>query len=459
MRIRRALAAWLVLAAANARGDAGPRYLYERDLIRQAIDSEEIVSVALDSDVYARTRDGFPDLRLLDETGRDVPYVLERVEESRPRQERGICKSKVVSLRELAGGGLEIQVTLDETAPSARGLTIHTPLRDFEHRVRVFGSPDGAEWIPLGGEALIFDYHRFIDLGNHDVALPANDYKHFKLIIDHVVDARESPLRILTHARGANGENSEAETTVIETRPFRIDRIELWRLLKREGPRERLIASYPVASFRSTDDAEGKRTRIVVQTRREPLSALILETLSQNFRRHAAVRLPAMSGIKMNWVDAGHGTIEQIQFRDFRRESLRLDFPEVRSDQYEIVIDNGDGPPLAIQGVRGEGSVHRLVFLAKAGQRYRMAYGSSTVEPPRYDASAVLAPLRAKYPTSKARLGGPIRIEVVASRSSLRDLLNHPVTLLAAIGLMVIVLALVLYRAGIRIKKLPEEAL
>jgi hypothetical protein len=71
----------------------------------------------------------------------------------------------------------------------------------------------------------------------------------------------------------------------------------------------------------------------------------------------------------------------------------------------------------------------------------------------------VLAPLRAKYPTSKARLGGPIRIEVVASRSSLRDLLNHPVTLLAAIGLMVIVLALVLYRAGIRIKKLPEEAL
>jgi hypothetical protein len=459
MRIRRALAAWLVLAAANARGDAGSRYLYERVLIRQAIDSEEIVSVALDSDVYARTRDGFPNLRLLDQTDREVPYVLERAADSRPRQEREVCKSKVVSLSELGDGGLEIHVELDDAAPSAGGLTIHTPLRDFARRVRVVGSVDGAEWTPLGGEGLIFDYRRFVDLGNRDVALPANEFRHFKLIIDQVADARESPLRVLTQMRGAGGEHSEAETIVVETRPFRIDRIELWRLVEREGAREPLIASYPVASFGTAEDTERKRTRIVVHTRREPLSALILETLSQNFRRYAAVRLPAMSGIKMNWVDAGHGTIEQIQFRDFRRESLRVEFPEVRSDQYEIVIDNGDGPPLEIQGVHGEGSLHRLVFLAKRGQQYRLAYGSSTVEPPRYDASAVLAPLRAKYPTSEARLGEPIRIEGIASRSSLRDLLNHPVTLLAAIGLMVIVLALVLYRAGMRIKKLPEEAL
>ena len=41
-----------------------------------------ILGVALDTDVYASTRDGFPDLRIFDAAGKEVPCLVERDTES-----------------------------------------------------------------------------------------------------------------------------------------------------------------------------------------------------------------------------------------------------------------------------------------------------------------------------------------------------------------------------------------
>ncbi len=152
--------------------DGEPALQFRKELDRGAATGEEILAVLLDSDIYAATRDGYPDLRIVDDRGATVPYLLEPIAQHRTSQVRQTCASKVVSLHVDEGKGLEIMVELDEKAPGAIGATIRTPLSDYERRVRVYGSRTGADWAPLVTDGAIFDYSRFMDVRNRDVDPP-----------------------------------------------------------------------------------------------------------------------------------------------------------------------------------------------------------------------------------------------------------------------------------------------
>src|SRR5262249_6384321 len=150
-------------------------------------------------------------------------------------------------------------------------------------------------------------------------------------------------------------------------RPFRIDGIELWRTVEKEGASQTETIGYPVAGFQVEHDAKNKVSRIEIQTRREPLTRFTLATTSRNFSRPARVLVPVPNGVRTNWAEVGQGTLVLIQFRAFRRAELHLDFPEQRHQHYRLVIDNADNPPLEITGVEAEGPRWRLVFLGSEG--------------------------------------------------------------------------------------------
>lgn len=457
MRIRWAVLLGLMLAARPVGADGVSRFRFWKELDRRASNREEILAVPLDRDIYASTREGFPDLRILDEKGAEVPYALERAEERQTRRVREACASEVVSLRELDGKALEIVVRLAEKAPNARGVTVISPLTDYEHRVRVSGSKNGEEWSPLTSDGLIFDYTRHMDVRNGDIPLPDNTSRWFKLVVEQVLDERESPFRELTRSRRGGREDRHTETTVIERRPFRIDRIDPWRTVEVEGAPRASKTTYPIDAFRVEEDAEQKVTRIHVPSRREPITGFILETPSRNFSRAVSVRVPARRGPKAEWVEVGRGTIHRIAFHSFRREGLRLDFPERRESRYQIVIDNEDNPPLEIAAVEAEGNIDRLIFLASGARRYRIAYGSDTAGPPRYETATVLAPLRRGFRPVEARPGVQAANPRYRTSTGLRDVLNSPIVLGAVVVLMVAVLGWILLRAGRRIKQLPVD--
>ena len=97
------------------------------------------------------------------------------------------------------------------------------------------GSPDGKVWFPLVSDGLIFDFSRYMELSNRDITLPANTHRRFKVVVEQAQDRRESPFRELTRIRRGDLEVRRDETTVIDRRPFRIDRIEMWRMVEVEG--------------------------------------------------------------------------------------------------------------------------------------------------------------------------------------------------------------------------------
>jgi hypothetical protein len=460
MTVTRCLACLVGLSFAASALAAGPaEFRFTKPIDRGSSTAEELVGVPFDADVYAATRPEYPDLRIFDAAGHEVPCLLEKVTETRTQKVREACASRVVSLTEQADG-VEVIVQLDDRSAAAEGLAIYTPLTNFERRVRVLGREEGMGWTTLVADGLVFDYARYMDVSNREIRLPKNGCRQFKVSIAGIADSRESPLMELTRKYRGGKEAERVEKTVLERRPFRMDRLELWYEKDEKSYEYDKKADYPVVQFRVEQNAGEKTTIVHVVTRREPLTGLTIETSDRNFSRQASVEIPVKQGVRTDWVEIGRDRLSLLDFGKYHSQSLGIAFPETRQGEYRIVIRNQDNPPLAVTGVKARGNVYRAVFLAAAKETYRLGYGSDDARQPSYDAAAVLTPLRLEgHRPIETRLGQQVANPAVAPPPSaaVRSLLNNPLLLGGAIVVLVIVLGWALFRATLRINQMPKE--
>ena len=457
------MVAWcLLLASASQCLAAQPdEFRFHKDIERRDGKAESIVGVALDADVCAAAHGGFPDLRVFDAEGKETPFLLETVTETVTHKARMDCPSHVASLIDLNKLPYAIQITIDleKDSPSADGLAIFTPLLNYERRVRIFGSKDGKEQL-LVDNGLLFDYSRYMDVSNREIRLPKNDTRQLKVVIWSIEDSKESPFLELTRKFHDGNESERIERTVLERRPFRIDRIELWSEKDETLTQREKKVDYPVKMSRVEENPAEKATIVYVDARREPLTELTLETSSRNFNRAVSVQTPATRGVRTRWTDIGHGQISVLDFGHFHREAMGISFSEQRQGEYRIVIQNEDSPALKITGVKAKGNQYRAVFLAQANQTYRLYYGADEAETPKYDATAVLGSLRIQGDRpSEGTLGMEVANAAAGESPPLnaRRILNNPLIMGAVITALVAVLGWALFRATRRINEIPKE--
>lgn len=451
-----ALVAWTAARPALA---AEAAFQFAREIESPALEQEELLAVALDSDVFAATQDELADLRLLDGKGKPVPYLLLKAQATRARRVRKTWPARNFSARPLDDGSLEITVELDKDDPHANGLTLVSPLRNFEQRVRVDASADGEQWEPAGNETLIFDYSRYMDVRNDSVSFPETAKRHFRITIDDVTVEQESELLALTRRLQGAEETERTERVEVDRRPFRIERIDFWREVEEEQAEGDEKAKYPVTGYRVEQDAAKHQTIVWLDARRQPLTSLKLETPDRNFSRHAVVETEEAQGVNKTWRRIGEGTVSRIDFKDVQREDLSISFPQSRQAEYRIVIDDRDSPPLAVKGVAAEGNVYELVYLATPDGHYQLIYGSADADAATYDTAAIQELLRSGFQPSRAELGkqqpGPGAEQPEEFRPS--KLLNNPLLLGGVILLLVVALGWGLLHAAKRMDKLPSE--
>ena len=210
---------------------------------------------------------------------------------------------------------------------------------------------------------------------------------------------------------------------------------------------------------RVEQDAEKKSTMVYLHTHQEPLDEFALKTPDRNFSRMASVEIPIQRGTRTDWREIGRGTLRSVDFGNYHKHSLAVAFPEQRRGEYRLVIRNEDNPPLGIEGVAARGNVYQIVFLADAKETYRLGYGSQDAGQPRYDAAAVLTPLRREgHRPVEGRLGNQTANPAPPPPSyALRDLLGNPILLGAVVVVLVSLLAWALVRATMRINQLPKS--
>ena len=212
---------------------------------------------------------------------------------------------------------------------------------------------------------------------------------------------------------------------------------------------------YTVTGFQIDREPETQQTIILVDTRREPLTSLTLETPGKNFSRHAVVEVEEKAGVQSSWHTIGTGTLFRIDFKNLKREQLSISFPESRQARYRIVIENRDSPALDVTGITTEGPVYELLFLAAPDKPYQLMYGAADVEPASYDTAAIRALLQEGFQPAKAELGKQTASgQVPAFQWS--GLLNDRRLLIGVIALLVAALGWGLFHAVKRMDDMPK---
>jgi len=458
---RRAAVA-LLLAAATAQAAFDAAAFRNRKDVASDAPPHGLVAIELDAEIHAATRDGYPDLRLVTGDGQEVPFLVEQDVVRRQVTRRTAYAAEVVSLEELPGNRIRIVIRRPDKSPHASGIALRTGLRDFERTVAVAGSDDGQDWTPLVEAALIYDYSRFLDLRNLEIALPANGHRLFSLVVETVVDEGVSPYREFVRTTRAGAEAETAEWSATLMRPLRIDALTFWGASEHEEVAEARTADHRLTDAPAVqEDAKTRETLVEFAGGRLPLTALTLATSSRNFRREVVAEAEAMGPRGPSWVRIAGGTVSQVAFGSFREARLEIAIPETRATRYRLRLANGDSPPLQVGGIGGRGPAYRLLFLmpeAGAGNLH-LLYGSQTAPTPQYDLAAVLAmPSRRTEPTPGTfgpQVPNPLA-DAVADHRPLAFLAS-PWFLGVAVAAMVAVLAGLVFHAAAKVKALPGE--
>lgn len=450
-----ALLTGLLLTSAFA--DDTVMYRFARPIIRQDDGQQILLAVALDSPIHAASATDFRDLRLTDQDGVESPYLLQKITSSKTVVRRLPSSSQTLALQKTGEDGISITVDLDKDAANADGLSVVTAQRDFEYSLQIQASSDGKDWQPLVDNAAIYDYSRYMAVGNHDIALPANSYRHFKIVVAKASQTRATKLLELTRTLRGAEEQQRSEKLDLHNEPLHIERIDFWHNQSETLPETTQQFDYPVAAFKISQDAEQKTSLIDIDSQRQPLTGFKLQTRTANFRRNAEVQIPEQHGIETRMLTVGNATLEALHFQDINREQTSIGFPEHRQQHYRIVIHNQDNPPLEITSIIGVGNGYQLVFLPQPGKSYQLRYGADKAEPPRYETAPILELLRRGYHSTAASLGPETAATRVEDKLDFGKLLNSKLFLGTAIGLMVLVLGWSLYRVGKRVGELPRE--
>ena len=430
---------------------------FYRDIGPGEFQTEALTSVRLDKHVFAKSANGFADIRVF-AGDQEVPYVLETPMKVETRPVQLVCPSDVITVRELSDNRIEIHARLRKRSKPATSLELVTGLRNFEKRVTVRGKKDRGEWQELARNVPVFDLSRFMKVAETRVALPANDCRTFRIQISNVTDTRQGMLSQLTRESQAGRPVKEITTVTRETRDFRIEEVIFRRTEQKTSKQTPRTETLALSEFKVRENKGEERTEILIQSRRVPLVGLTLETGSRNFSRTVILQRKVPRPGPSEWAEVARATLSRIEFRQFSRSKLAFRFSEVRENVLRLLILNGDSPPLDVTGLRAEATIRDVLFLAKPGTGYKLYYGGN-VSAPKYDAATVLRQLRGKSDAKPIELPLGEFAENPGFRrlGTIGNLLNSKALLVLVMIVMVAILGWAVYVAVRKIDQIQPE--
>jgi hypothetical protein len=315
-----------------------------------------LVKLSLPLATLDAARPVLEDLRLCDDAGMEVPYLIERPRPTgKPVQ---AAKSFQVTVN-----GTTTVLTLETglTQP-LDGVTLETPARAFLKAVQIEGSTDGRNWRRLAeGQPIFRDPGGASQL---HIALLVGAWQRLRL---EVFDQRSQPIPFT----GAQVHAAAVEPVPAEAVPITIAG-------RDENPGEtRLSLNLGAANL--------------------DLAAIQIDTGEPLFTQTVTIAVPRIAEDAIREQPVAQGVVYRVAVEG-QPASSNLTVPvesAVHSRELLLLIKNQDSPPLPITGVRVERRLVYLVFLARSAGTYHLLTGNSRCTAPNYDLAALGANLKA----------------------------------------------------------------
>lgn len=311
-----------------------------------------LVALTLDAHIYEHARRDLADIRVRDAAGTTIPYLLES---------ETTAADAPVHPEILNGGfrrGEAAFATLDfHGRRRKRCLVLSLSGENFRRRVTVEGSDDGREWTTLTDEAWVFAIPAPAAARYEAVPLPDNDHRLLRVTVHH---GPEDPPRIeIRDAWAPQLARWEPATRTIERRWSR------------------------------SEDTRSRETRLLVDlgARHHPFRAFVVDVEGERYFRPVVVearREPQRPQDSPTWERLGEGALARGRPGDPRPPGDRIEL-RGRERFVRLRIRNGDDRPLVVRALRVEAPRERVVFEARAGERYRLTYGDAMARAPEFD--------------------------------------------------------------------------
>ena len=322
-----ALLAAVALASAGGVDESAFRFT------RQLEASGGPVTFEPDARMYGHASVGFPDLRIVDAAGSQVPW------RSSPMPAAVASQPVAVVARGRRDGTVTVVLDRGAVHPVIDRVELEIPNRTFVGQVVVSGSTSGAEGTYARlSTTPVYAVHGAVDARSTTAVFPATDYRYLLV--------RATGVSAITGARVAR-EPSET--------PLR-----------------------PVAST-SARHERGQATvvRLDLAFAKVPVDAVRIESTTRSYVR--AVRIEG-SNDGRSFVALAQGRVARFSGVALTRIAL-----DGQQRYLRVTIDNGDDVPLEGLRVVAEARARPLLLSAGYSPPYRLLYGATDVPPPSYD--------------------------------------------------------------------------
>jgi len=315
-----------------------------------------LVKLSLPPQTLDRARPGLEDLRLYDDAGRELPYVIER---PRPAA-KTIQPAKIFEVN-LNPGNTVITIETGLSKP-LDAVSLETPADSFIKSVQIAGSNDGKNWQPLAQGQPIFRQPG--GAARLRLPVPVGIWQRLRLTVD---DQRSQPIPFT----GARIEAASGESAPSEEMP--LDIVE-----RDENPGE-------------------TRLTLNLGTAHLDLAGVELETTDPLFTRRVSVAAPSFTEGSLREELLAEGTVYRVALPGEPASSNLVVSLErqVRARELVLLIRNQDSPPLSIKAIRAQRRPVYLVFMAPQAGAFHLLTGNNRCGAPSYDLVALDAHLKA----------------------------------------------------------------
>lgn len=375
-------------------------------------------AIVLDRHVHAEARPDLQDLRVVDEQGRLVPFLLEQATIAADTRLEG-----AVLNREFVAGRTE-SLTVDFGAAIRKTAIVLSLSGDnFRRRVSVEGSDDGHTFWALVDDAYVF-------------AVPGNPPARFETVRFPENDRRY--LRVTVHRGDGDRKRFEILSVSAVAAPRRVARTETLQ---------------PALS--RFEDPERHETQLILDLggRAQPFETIRLDVADASFFRGVVVEArrddvaPRSDGEPRaaRWAGLGEAAVYRYTENGQLREQATI-VVAGRERALRLRIANRDDQPLQIRSASVEVPIERVLFEALPGQGYRLRYGGAPGAAPQFDLSRTAGdPASYGVNAVEARLGPPRAVAEGADTRPWTE--RHPRLLWAGLLLVVAALGAVTFRA------------
>lgn len=395
----------LTIVLASSLPEAWRNWRYSRAIVPGATDQARMVSVVVPPDVYARAKAGLTDLRVIDDQGREVPYVLFARLGSTRRETRA---TRLLETSFTRGRFTQVVLDLGEKPPFHNAVTVVTPEQDFITWVEVAVSDDAQQWRIVRDRAAIFRFRTQMREGNQ--TLPYSDTNARYIRLRFLDDKKQFPVSQAQAAYDITEEAERAAMPVVLVPAQAAPRRNAWRA-------DLGTANLPIAEVRfEVDQAEFNRS----------------------------VRIQA-SADGESWTVEAAKEIYRFRQGDKLQEALRVSFGEVQGQRYwRVEVLNENDPPLAGARPALYTTPRHIVSRQEPGRSYRLLYGHSEAKAPHYELERLAD--RNGIENAVARTLGSEEVNTAfADPRPWTD--QHPAVLWVALGIAVVLLAFSSLRA------------